>query len=157
MEEMDTLLFLAGATLGEQSAGFGIDNKYIAIMVAYLTVFLILFLQNLSCICFLIFKAPWFHFVILLNLIYRLFSTFSPAEDTESRFRLLVRLRMATGKHRAHRLSCVGLLCLHNSPNSLHSLEAICCISQDRALSKQMNMVSLEDLPYVRSASDIMS
>ena len=34
MEEMDTMLFLAGATLGEQSAGFGIDNPYKVNIVA---------------------------------------------------------------------------------------------------------------------------
>ena len=125
---------------------------------------MILFLRNLCIISTPILNAPWFHFCVLLELIFRLFSEFtisghtaSRSGHTPSRFQLLVRLRMAIGMHRVKRLSYVGLLRLQKSPAPLHSLETICGFPQSRSLSEQAKMASLEDLTYLYSASDIIS
>ena len=113
--------------------------------------------SSLSVNSCLILKAPWIQFIILLWLVFRLFTTFPVSENKISRFRLLIKLRMALGRLRAKRLSYVELLSLRNSPACLHSLELSCGIAKARSLSVQIADASLEDLLYLSRASDIMA
>ena len=113
--------------------------------------------SSLSVISYLILKAPWFHFIILLGLGFQLLKTFTVAENKESRFRLSIKLRMALGRLRAKRLSYVELLSLSNSPACLHSLEFSCGIAQERSLSLHIFNASLEDLLYMCRASALMA
>ena len=102
----------------------------------------------------LILVAPKFYFIILQWLLFRLFTTLPSYQNETSRFRLLVRLRMALGRLRLQRLSNVELLRIRNSPSCLHSIEPSCGIGQARSLSVQMANASLEDLLYLSRASD---
>ena len=113
--------------------------------------------SSLSVIFYLILKAPWFHFIILLVLVFQLFIIFLFSQNKVSRFRLLIKHRMALGRLRARRLSYVELLKLRNSPACLHSLEFSCGIAQARSLSVQIADASLEDLLFMFRASDIMT
>ena len=133
-EEMASQFFLPLIGFEEQPVTCASGTiSLIANVLTVTTAYLILFLRNLCIISTLILNAPWFHFCVLLELIFRLFSGFSisghtasRSGHTPSRFQLLVRLRMAIGMHRVKRLSYVGLLRLYNSPAPSHSLEAIC-------------------------------
>ena len=102
--------------------------------------------SSLSVNSCLILKAPWVQFVIMLWLVFRLYTTFPVSENKISRFRLLIKFRMALGRLRAKRLSYVELLSLRNSPACLHSLELSCGIAKARSLSVQIADASLEDL-----------
>ena len=114
-------------------------------------------LCNICCISTIVLKAPWFHFCVMVELIFRLVSTSSISEHTASRFQLLVRLRMAIGMRRVQRLSKVGLLRVMKSHVPLQCLEDICGFQRSRSLSVQANMASLADLTYMYSASDLIS
>ena len=113
-------------------------------------------MQNIYSVYILVLKAPWFHFIILLGLVFRVFTTFPTSQSKVSRFRLLVKHRMALGRLRANRVSYVELLSLRNTPACLHSLEFSCGIAQARSLSAQSAGASLEDLLYMSRASDGM-
>ena len=115
------------------------------------------FMGNVYSVCIFILKAPWFHFIILLGLVFRFFTTFTVSQNKVTRFRLLIKLRMALGRLRAKRLSYVELVSLRNSPACLHSLELSCGIAQARSLSVQIADASLEDLLYFYRASDVMA
>ena len=119
--------------------------------------YFILLLRNMCSLSTIVFKASWFHFCIMVELIFRLFSTFSVSQHTASRFQLLVRLRMAIGMRRLQRLSKDGLLRLMKSHAPLHTLEDICGFPRSRSLSVQANMACLEDLSHLYSASDLIS
>ena len=121
------------------------------------TEYFIMLLCNIGFISTIVLKAPWFHFCVLVELIFRLVSTSSISEHTASRFQLLVRLRMAIGMRRVQRLSKVGLLRLVNSHVPLHSLEDICGFQRTSSLSVQAKTACLEDLTYLYSASDHIS
>lgn len=121
------------------------------------TEYFIMLLCNIGFISTIVLKAPWFHFCVLVELIFRLVSTSSISEHTASRFQLLVRLRMAIGMRRVQRLSKVGLLRLVKSHVPLHSLEDICGFQRSSSLSVQAKMACLEDLTYLYSASDHIS
>ena len=82
---------------------------------------------------------------------------FPTSQSKVSRFRLLVKHRMALGRLRAKRLSYVELLSLRNSPACLDSLELSCGIAKARPLCVQIADASLEDLLYLSRASDIMA
>ena len=101
------------------------------------------FMQNIYSVYILVLKAPWFHFIILLGLVFRVFTTFPTSQSKVSRFRLLVKHRMALGRLRANRVSYVELLSLRNTPACLHSLEFSCGIAQARSLSAQSAGASL--------------
>ena len=115
------------------------------------------FSENICSAFLFILEAPWFHFITFLWLLFRLFTTLLSSQKEVSRFRLLVRLRMALGRLRVQRLSYVELLNLRNSPACLHSIEPTCGVAKARSLSVQMANASLEDLLYLCRASDIMS
>ena len=121
------------------------------------TEYFILLLCNLGFISTIVLKAPWFHFCVLVELIFRLVSTSSISKYTATRFQLLLRLRMAIGMRRVQRLSKVGLLRLVKSHAPLHSLEDICGFQRSSSLSVQAKMACLEDLAYLHSASDLIS
>ena len=115
------------------------------------------FSENICSAFLLILEAPWFHFITFLWLLFRLFTTLLSSQKEVSRFRLLVRLRMALGRLHVQRLSNVEILSLRNSPACLHRIEPSCGIPQSRSLSIQMANASVEDLSYLCRASDIMS
>ena len=121
------------------------------------TEYFILLLCNIGFISTIVLKAPWFHFCVLVELIFRLVSTSSISKYTASRLQLLLRLRMAIGMRRVQRLSKVGLLRLVESHAPLHSLEDICGFQRSSSLSVQAKMACLEDLTYLYSASDLIS
>ena len=122
-----------------------------------LPVMIILFLRNLCSISTLVLKAPWFHFCVLLELVFRVFFGFSTSRNSASRFQLLLRLRMAIGVHQIKRLSNVRLLRLEKSPAPLYSLEAIGGFPLSLSLSEKVRMASLEDLKYLYCASDVFA
>ena len=157
-KEMECQFFLSQDSIGEQpvTCTSGTISPS-ANVVTVPTSYFVLFLRNLWIISTIFFNAPWFHFCIMLDLVFRLFSTSAISEHTPSRFQLLVRLRMAIGMRQVQRLSYVGLLRLKKSHAPMHSLEVICGFPRSRSLSEQANMASLEDLTYLYSASDIIS
>ena len=122
-----------------------------------LSEYFIMLLRNICIISTIVLKAPWLQFCVMVELIFRLFTTSSISDHTASRFQLLVKLRMAIGMRRVQRLSKVGLLHLVKSHAPLDSLEYIGGFSRSRSLSVQQNMACLEDLPYLYSASDLIS
>ena len=99
--------------------------SYTAKVLPPMSAYFILFLRNFWGICTLVFKAPWFHFCVLLELLFRLFTESSTPRNKASRFQLSVKLRVAIGMHQVKRLSHVGLRRLQKSPAPLHSLESI--------------------------------
>ena len=122
-----------------------------------LPVMIILFLRNLCSISRLVLKAPWFHFCVLLELVFRVFFGFSTSRNSASRFKLLLRLRMEIGVHQIKRLSNVGLLRLAKSQAPLHSLETIGGFPLSLSLSEKARMASLEDIKYLYCASDVFA
>ena len=103
--------------------------------LAVTNAYFLLFSRNLLSLFTLFFEAPWFHFCILLELLFRLFTVFSTPRKTSSRFHLQMRLRLVIGMHRFRRISYGGLLRVNNSTAPLHSLETIFGVQgQDRCL-----------------------
>ena len=121
------------------------------------TEYFILLLCNIGFISTIVVKAPWFHFCVLVEFIFRLVSTSSISKYTATRFQLLLRLRIAIGMRRVQRLSKVGLLRLVKSHAPLHSLEDICGFQRSSSLSVQAKMACLDDLAYLYTASDLIS
>ena len=121
------------------------------------TEYLVLLLCNIGFISTIVLQAPWFHFSVLVEFIFRLVSTSSISKYTATRFQLLLRLRIAIGMRRVQRLSKVGLLRLVKSHAPLHSLEDICGFQRSSSLSVQAKMACLDDLAYLYTASDLIS
>ena len=155
-EEIGSQLFLPQIGIEEEPVAISIITHIVNVL-KLLYEYSILLLCNICCISTIVLKAPWFHFCVMVELIFRLVSTYSYSEHTASRFQLLVRLRMAIGMRRVQRLSKDGLLRLMKSHAPLHTLEDICGFPRSRSLSVQANMACLEDLTYLYSASDLIS
>ena len=138
---------------GEESLTRTVNHILLIVNVfSFVSALTFLFFQNTCIVSILILEAPWFHFIILVGILFRLYTglhTLHTSQNKVSRFRLLVRLRLALGKLRIQRLSYVELLSLRNSPACLHRFDLSCGIAKARLLSVQMNNVSLEDLSYL--------
>ena len=129
----------------------------LATALAVTNAYFLLFSRNLLSLFTLFFEAPWFHFGILLELLFRLFTVFSTPRKTSSRFHLQMRLRLIIGMHRVKRISYGGLLRVNSSPAPLHSLEANFGILKSGPLSVLASTASFEDLQYFYIASDVIS
>ena len=155
---MGTKSFQTDVSYGQEPATCTLNHiLQIVNVLAFVSKLAISYFQNICSAYILILRAPWFRFIILLGLIFRLSTTIPTSQKKVSRFRLLVRLRMALGRLRVQRLSYVELLNLRKSHACLQSLESPCGIAQERLLSGYMANASLGDLSYFSCASDIMS
>ena len=124
--------------------------------LAFTNAYFFLFSRNLLSLFTLFFEAPWFHFCILLELLFRMFTVFSTPRKTSSRFHLQMRLRLIIGMHRIRRISYGGLLRVSSSLAPLHRLEAIFGVSKSGPMSVLASTASFEELQYFYIASDVI-